>query len=174
MSEPQWLSDSEQQAWRGFMEMSGAVRRRMSRHLQRDSGLSDADYEILVRLSETPGGSLRAIELASATEWEKSRLSHQIRRMTERGLVTKGTCNNTRHAHVELSPQGRAAIDAAAPRHVAHVRADFFDALSAEQIKALAEIAETVVAHLGPADQACDATDPECDAATESCPTDSE
>ena len=162
MSEPQWLSPSELRAWRGFVDMSNMVRRRVSQQLQRECGLSDADYEILVRLSEAPGGSMRAIELASATEWEKSRLSHQIRRMTERGLVTKGTCNNIRHSHVELSPQGRAAIEAAAPQHVAHVRTDFIDALTPEQINAFANIAETIINHLGPANLECDSAEQNC------------
>ena len=155
MSESQWLSAAELRAWRGFMEMSNGVRREVAQQLQQDCGLSEADYEILVRLSEAPSGSLRALELAEATRWEKSRLSHQIRRMTDRGLVTKGSCGNARHAHVELSVQGRAAIEAAAPKHVAHVRAMFIAALTPEQIDALAVIAQAVVHHLGPPNHAC-------------------
>ena len=148
MSESQWLSAAESRAWRGFVEMSNGVRREVAQQLQRDCGLSEADYEILVRLSEEPSGSMRALELAEATQWEKSRLSHQIRRMTDRGLVTKGSCGNERHAHIELSAQGREAIESAAPKHVAHVRAMFIDALTPEQIDALADIARAIVHHL--------------------------
>jgi DNA-binding MarR family transcriptional regulator len=47
-----------------------------------------------------------------------------------------------------LTPQGRSAIAAAAPAHVAQVRRTFLDALDAEQIAALTDVVETVLAHL--------------------------
>ena len=68
--------------------------------------------------------------------------------MTERGLIAKELCGNTRHAHVTLTPHGRSVIEAAAPLHVAHVRRVFVDALSPEQIDALADVSTTILAHL--------------------------
>ena len=46
-----------------------------------------ADYDVLVTLSER--GRLRIGELGEALGWEQSRLSHQLRRMRERGT---GAC----------------------------------------------------------------------------------
>ena len=168
MADGPWLTDREQSAWRGFLAMQQQVNRRIAQDLQRETGLSLADYVVLVRLSEAPGQTLRAIDLAAATDWEKSRLSHQIGRMTERGLIAKELCGNTRHAHIALTPHGRSVIEAAAPLHVAHVRRLFVDALTPEQIDALADVSTTIVAHLSDGPTPCDADEagspaPACD-----------
>ena len=147
-----WLDERESRAWRGFMAMQGQVRRSVAHQLQRHIGLSEADYEVLVHLSEAEGGRMRAVELGAATQWEKSRLFHQITRMDARGLVSKESCGNTRHAHVALTDKGRSVIEAAAPSHVEYVRRAFIEALSSEQIDSLADIAETVIEHLSGAD----------------------
>ena len=148
-TEPRWLSEREQRAWRGFIGMQAKLRAHMARLLQRDTGLSDSDYGVLVSLSEAPEGRLRAYQLGAALQWEKSRLSHHLSRMAERGLVTRQACpTDSRGAYVALTPAGRAAIEAAAPSHVDHVRQWFVDALTPEQLDQLAQISEAVIARL--------------------------
>ena len=159
MTDTQWLDEREARAWRGFMVMQGKVRRSVAQQLQRDVGLSEADYEVLVHLSEADGGRMRAVELGAATQWEKSRLFHQLTRMEGRGLVSRESCGNSRHAHVALTEKGRNVIEAAAPSHVEYVRKAFIEALSTEQIEALADIADAVVQHLGQTDDGCCASD---------------
>ena len=155
VTSPNWLDEREQEVWRGLMAMNMQLDSRLRRSLVQRSGLSDADYAILVYLSEAPEGRLRAFELVKGLGWEKSRLSHQLRRMEGRGLVGKGTCDTDRRgSFVVLTDAGRTAIEAAAPHHVADVRRWFFDPLSPEQLDALQEVTATVQAHL-------DADDPE-------------
>lgn len=145
--EPPWLNERESRAWRGLMQMDAHVRRRIEALTQRDTGLSGPDYAILVQLSESADGSLRAHELAEATQWEKSRLSHHLARMAERGLVTRQSCPATaRHAHVAMTEAGRAAITTAAPIHLRHVRTWFVDLLTTEQLEALGSISDAVLA----------------------------
>ncbi|MHB8467996.1 MAG: MarR family winged helix-turn-helix transcriptional regulator [Acidimicrobiales bacterium] len=149
MSEPRWLNPLEARAWRGLLTMQGRLLRRVARDLQRETGLSAADYEVLVNLSEAPSGRARSFELGSATQWEKSRLSHHLTRMAQRGLVVRESCpTDSRGSFIALTDAGRAAIDAAAPRHVEHVRRWFIDALTADQLTALAEISDVVLAEL--------------------------
>lgn len=156
MTRPRWLTRREQRTWRAYLQLERRLSTRVSRELQRETGLSGADYEVLVNLSEAPNGRLRPFELGRATEWEKSRLSHHLTRMEERGLVKREACpTDNRGAHIVLTAKGRKAIDAAAPLHVEHVRRLFIDALTAEQLDALADIAETVVAKLGENPDAC-------------------
>jgi DNA-binding MarR family transcriptional regulator len=144
-----WLDDREQRAWRGLLAMSAALDSRLGRSLQQRSGLSHADYAVLVALSESSRGRLRAFELVAELEWEKSRLSHQLRRMEDRGLLVREECETDRRgAFVVLSPAGRAAIEEAAPSHVADVRRWFVDALTPAQLDALAQISEAVLARL--------------------------
>lgn len=148
MSDTAWLDEREARAWRGFMVMQSKLRRRVNHELQRDLGLSEADYEVLVHLTEAADGRMRAVELGTATQWEKSRLFHQLTRMEGRGLVVRESCANSRHAHVAITAQGRAIIEAAAPSHVDNVRRWFVDALSPEQIDLLGDITAVVIEHL--------------------------
>jgi DNA-binding MarR family transcriptional regulator len=146
MAEERWLDDREQRAWRGLLTMQSRLEARLRRALQQDSGLSDADYAVLVNLSEAPGGRLRIFELAAALDWEKSRLSHQLRRMEQRRLLEREGCETDRRgSFVVLTATGRSAIEAAAPEHVAEVRRWFIDRLAPAQLDALAEISETIL-----------------------------
>ena len=156
MPRPRWLSRREQRAWRGFVQMQHLLTGRLARELQHETGLSAADYEVLVQLSEAPAGRLRVFELGGLTQWEKSRLSHHLTRMVDRGLVKRESCpTDNRGAFVVMTAVGRKAIDAAAPRHVEHVRHLFVDSLTPEQLDALADISETVLANLDDDPESC-------------------
>src|ERR1700709_1050662 len=116
---PHWLTEREQRAWRGLLQMNSALDARLNRELQQTSGLSLADYDVLVLLTEAPAGRLRVFEVAADLQWEQSRLSHHIVRMERRGLVTREGCTTDRRgAFVVLPTAGRHAIEQAAPEHV--------------------------------------------------------
>jgi DNA-binding MarR family transcriptional regulator len=147
VTSPRWLDERETRAWRGTLRAQAELARRLNRQLQRDSGLSSSDYEVLVDLSEADDGRLRAYELSRALQWEKSRLSHHLSRMEARGLVCREDCvDDARGAWVCLTPEGRAAIEAAAPRHLAEVRRLFVDLLTPAQLDVLADVADAVLA----------------------------
>jgi DNA-binding MarR family transcriptional regulator len=149
MDGTRWLDEDEQAAWRGLLRMQVQLHQRLSRALQREAGMSEADYGVLVELSEAPEERLRIFELGSYLQWEKSRLSHHLRRMEERGLVERQECESDRRgAFVVLTEHGRVAIQDAAPKHVAEVRRAFIDALTPRQLDQLQEITTEVLAHL--------------------------
>ena len=146
MTEPQtsvrWLEDHEQRAWRAFVQMQTQLNAQLNRELQETSGLSHADFAVLVPLSEHPDGRVRILELARGLRWEKSRLSHQLTRMQQRGLISRVQCGEDRRgAFVALTDDGREAVEAAAPIHVAGVRRYLFDDLTADQVATLEAIA---------------------------------
>ncbi len=140
-----WLDDQEQHAWRALLAMNQQLFGHLARRLQADTDLSAPDYEVLLHLSESPEDQLRMFELGEVLQWEKSRLSHQLTRMERRGLIERRTCStDARGAHVALTPAGRAVIEAAAPLHVAELRAVFVDVLAPEQLDQLAQICQAV------------------------------
>jgi len=144
-----WLTGEEQQAWRGLLRMTSQLNARMNRQLLQDYGISLADYEVLVALSEAPAGRLRVFEVADALAWEQSRVSHQLARMQRRGLVAREECqSDARGAFVVLTESGRAAIERAAPAHVETVRQLVFDGLTHDQLAALTEITTRVLDRL--------------------------
>ena len=149
MAATEWLTEQEARAWRQFLVMSGRLRRSLGAELQRDTGLSEGDYGVLVALSEAEDGRLRPSEIGTAIQWEKSRLSHHLTRMEQRGFVRRMPCKtDNRGALVAMTATGRRALERAAPRHVDHVRRVFFDALTPDQVVALAEISDAVLAEL--------------------------
>jgi DNA-binding MarR family transcriptional regulator len=143
-----WLSADQQRVWRGYLTMVSALQAAMYRQLQRDCGLSLSDYDVLVTLAER--GPLRMYQLGDALAWEQSRLSHQLRRMRDRGLVLRhGSDDDRRGATVELTESGHAALDLAAPGHAELVRSVLFDGMSATQLRTFGAVVEMVLERLG-------------------------
>jgi DNA-binding MarR family transcriptional regulator len=154
----QWLADDEQRAWRGLVQMTSRLDARLNRELQQSSGLSLADYDVLVLLTEAPGGRLRMFELVDELQWEQSRLSHHVARMQRRGLVAREECTtDKRGAFVVLTDAGRDAIEKAAPGHVDTVRRLVFAGLSGEQVAMLETFVGRVLSRLAPAEDAAPA-----------------
>jgi DNA-binding MarR family transcriptional regulator len=149
VSEPRWLNEREDRAWRGYIQMRWLLDQRIARDLDRDAGLSEADYMVLAALSEAPEHRSRLIELAGRMLWSKSRLSHQLARMETRGLVRREVRpESSRAIDAVLTGEGLHAIQRAAPNHVASVRRHFIDLLTEEQVDAIGDATEQVIAHL--------------------------
>lgn len=152
MAEPRWLTPAEDRAWRGYRRLRLLLDARVNRDLMAESGLSEPDYDVLSNLSETPGHRWRLAALAQRMQWSRSRLSHHITRMQQRGLVRReDVASDGRGAYVVLTDGGLRAIQEAAPGHVESVRRHFIDRLSDGQVAAFGELADEVLAHLEPA-----------------------
>lgn len=149
MDEASWLNERELRAWRSLQFMQMRLEGELARQLAADSGLSYPDYLVLVALTDRPDGRMRLFELAADLGWEKSRLSHQVTRMADRGLLAKEKCDaDRRGAYVVVTRQGRSVIEAAAPGHVDAVRRLFVDRLTPAQLDAIGDAAELVLAAL--------------------------
>lgn len=143
LADPRWLDDREAALWQSLLEV---IRRLQAatEHQLLESGLSGAEFAVLVPLAEAPDGVLRARELGRALRWDRrdrSRLAHQLRRMERRGLIARTDCaDDARATMVAITDAGRRAIGGAAPGHVETVRAALFDKLDAADVDALAGI----------------------------------
>lgn len=144
-----WLDQEQQTVWRAWLDVAARLPAALHRDLQADSDLSLPDFDVLVQLTEHPEGRMRASALAHALAWERSRLSHHVGRMERRGLLAREECDDDgRGAWVVVTDGGRAAIERAAPAHVATVRDLLFDALTPEQVSELGAIMATIGARL--------------------------
>jgi DNA-binding MarR family transcriptional regulator len=164
-----WLTEEEQRVWRQFLTACQSLFGGIDTQLLRDSALPHGYYEILVRLSETPGRALRMTQLAAASTFSKSRLSHAVSRLEQRGLVIREDCATDRRGQIaRLTDAGMAALEAAAPGHVEQVRRSLIDALTPDQVRQLGEISGAMIAAAAPgaaggcqqADEAMDADAP--------------
>ena len=149
MSDTRWLDADEQKTWRSFLTANRLFFDRIERQLQQGAGLPHTYYEILVRLSEAPGRTLRMSELASTSLSSRSRLSHAVARMEDAGWVRRRPCpTDKRGQNAELTDEGFARLEAAAPGHVEEVRTLLFDVLTPAQQHALREITDALVERL--------------------------
>ncbi|MEV8391707.1 MULTISPECIES: MarR family winged helix-turn-helix transcriptional regulator [unclassified Streptomyces] len=143
------LAVDEQHAWRTFVRMHERLMGRLSRLLRTESSVSPADFAVLVELMDVPEGRRRFLDIARALEWEKSRASHHIARMVKRGLVVRDEClQDGRGTFVVVTEEGRAVIEAAAPRHVEAVRELFLDNVTPSELRLLVRISERVMEKL--------------------------
>ena len=150
-AEPRWLDADEQKAWRAWLYSTQLLQERLNAELQHDTGIPHAYYEILVQLSETPGRMMRMSELADRCLSSRSRLSHAVSRLEERGWVRRQVCESDARGQLAvLTDEGFAALEAAAPVHVTGVRTHLFDQLSPQQVENMRDIGETLLRHLDP------------------------
>ena len=144
-----WLSKEEQGVWRAYLVATSMLTARLADELEAGTGLTNADYELLVQLSESEGRRLRMSALADRSLSSKSRLSHAVARFEARGWVRREPCDDDRRgAWAVLTDEGFAVLEAAAPLHVENVRRHLFDPLSEAEVEQLGRICRTLTAHL--------------------------
>lgn len=140
-----WLDPDEQRTWRAYLAATRLIADGLDRQLQRDADMPHAYYEILVRLSEAPERTLRMGELADWTGSSRSRMSHAVARLVERGWVRREACPDDGRGQVAtLTDAGFAALRDAAPGHVEAVRRHLFDRLTPAQVRQLRRIGEAI------------------------------
>lgn len=148
-TEPRWLDPREDRSWRAFTHAGHRLSVRLNRHLLDDSGLTEADYQVLAVLSEHSTDRIPAQELCALLTWEKSRLSHQVRGLEERGLIVREpNPADARSVMIRLLPAGHRIIEDAAPQHVHNVRRHFIDLFTPAELETFATLNERVLHHL--------------------------
>ena len=155
--------------WRSFHVMRRALDRGLERQLFEESGLSSADFGVLVPVSEAPERRLRARELVRILNWDRSRLSHHLRRMELRNLIERLECpGDARGTIIALTPTGWDVIQGAAPAHVATVRSYIFDVLSPDEVATFTELSERISERIAQVTRSTCADEP---CPSETCPT---
>ena len=159
-----WLSGDEQRMWRSYQALRRSLDRGLERQLSDEAGLSAADFGVLVTVSETPDHQMRARELVRILNWDRSRLSHHLRRMEQRNLIERRDCpGDARGTIIVLTQSGWTVIQSAAPAHVRTVRSYVFDVLTPAEVAVFTELAERIsarIAHVAGAAGAMCGADP--------------
>jgi DNA-binding MarR family transcriptional regulator len=144
-----WLEGDQQRAWLAYIRVQLRLSYEMNRQLLADSGMSLPDYDVLTALSVADGGRMQITVLAAQIGWERSRVSHHVRRMSDRDLVSLGlSAADRRVTEVTLTARGRQALQEAAPGHVDLVRRLFFGGLPDGLVAPLGEALESMYANI--------------------------
>lgn len=142
---PRWLDADQQQLWRAYLEGTVRFVEAMSREHEERSTVSLNEYELLVRLSESPDHTLRMSALAEGLARSRSRVTHTVARMEARGLVRRSASTGDRRGvNCVMTEEGQRTLVEAAPAHVAAVRRFMVDVLTPEQFRALGEAMSVV------------------------------
>ena len=154
-SEVSRVDDAEWALWDDFGAMYVQLARELDRRLQRDAGISQGDYGIMLALFRSPDRRLRPGPLGEQIGWEKSRLSHQLTRMVGRGLVERVECDTDgRGSVIVLTNAGRLAMLRAMRDHAVAIRTLFLDVLEPDEKRALADASARVLERLAEVDHA--------------------
>jgi len=144
-----WLDAEEERSWRGVAAMMHLLRLALERQLERDAGLSFIEYHALARLSEERDRALRLSDLAMLTNASLSRLSHLVTRLETWGYVRRRPDpHDGRYTQAVLTAAGHRKLVAAAPAHVAAVRALVVDEFSASELAQLGGLSDRIVARI--------------------------
>lgn len=145
------LNEEEIAAWVRLSAVVELLPGVLDSQLRRDAGLTHFEYLVLAMLSQAPGRVLRMSALAAQTSSTLPRLSHVVARLEQRGLLRRSPCpEDGRASNVELTEEGRQKFLGAAPGHVANVRRHVLDALSPEQLREVAGIAQAILEKIDP------------------------
>ena len=148
MAKPAWLDDRQQHLWQAYIHVNQHLYALLEQELGRD-GVSGPDFKVLHPVIEAPDGVLRARELGGEIGWDRSRLSHHLARMEQRGLIIREECaEDGRGLMVRVTDAGRRAMEAAAPAHVENTRRYFFDLLSDDELETLTAVFDRLLDNL--------------------------
>jgi DNA-binding MarR family transcriptional regulator len=144
-----WLDEDQQKDWRALVMATTLLFDRLDSDLSRTHGVSLAEYEILVRLSEREGRRMRMAQLADSVAHSRSRVTHTVKRLGEAGLVMRDKSpDDGRGIICTMTDQGMQLLRTMAPTHVTGVRAHLVDIVSPEDFRALGRVMNAVADHL--------------------------
>ncbi|MDN3355179.1 MarR family transcriptional regulator [Actinomadura sp. DC4] len=147
------LTPEEWELWDVWMRAQRVLAQEVDRGLQRDHGISKAEFSVLVTLRDAPGRQMRVGDLAESLAWEKSRVSHQLTRMENRGFVERTESGASgRRTGIGLTAKGHHAAEEAIRGHARNIRRLFLDPLTPEQTEAIRAWSEQMVGRTEPPD----------------------
>lgn len=147
-SEPVWLTDTQQAAWRSFVAIVTRLPAALDTQLQRDSSLTHFDYFVLSVLSEDPDRRIQLRDLAKFANASLSRLSHVVTKLEKAGWVRRESIEGSRGSYAVLTDAGMAIVVDAAPSHVATVQALVFEGLSEDEVSQLGALSSVMLTQL--------------------------
>jgi DNA-binding MarR family transcriptional regulator len=148
MTEPRWLDDTQQEAWRALLALVNRGLPQLE-HTFKAHGLLAVHYSILVGLSESADDTMRLSDLADAANVSQSRLTHRLRTLVDRNIVAVAADSaDGRGKNATLTASGRQLLESLAPSHAEDVQRMIFDYLTATETANISTGLSKVAAHL--------------------------
>ncbi|MGJ8721348.1 MAG: MarR family winged helix-turn-helix transcriptional regulator [Salinibacterium amurskyense] len=154
MTNAREMDDRENAVWRGFVSATQQLVSSLDKQLVQDAQLSGPEHAVLTALAEHAEQSdtlVRARDLGLSLGWDRSRLSHLLKRMEARGLLERTSCpSDARGLDVQITAAGLEAVQQASSGYTEFVRTHFFDVLTPDEQNALASVSRKIKGTLEP------------------------
>lgn len=135
------LSPLELRAWRGMLRAHSRLVKALDAQLDEGHGLPLTSYEVLMHVADADGERMRMCDLAESILLSRSGLSRLVDRLERNGLLVRVACaDDARGAYAQLTPAGRAKLDAARAAHLDGVRSLFVDHFTEEELALFGEL----------------------------------
>jgi DNA-binding MarR family transcriptional regulator len=126
------------ESWRAFLSAHARVLRSLETELGVEQQLPLADFDVLSRLSEAPGGALRMHDLADSVLLSRSGLTRLVDRLVRDGSVSREPSpGDLRGKLAVLTPAGLRRLRRATPVHLRGVSQHFLSRLTALELSTL-------------------------------------
>ncbi|MET8911131.1 MarR family transcriptional regulator [Micromonospora sp. NPDC004551] len=103
-----------------------------------EHGLSPVEFEVLMRLSRSPGHQLRMTDLAAQTSLSTSGVTRVVDRMERDGLLRRRACpSDRRSSYAVVTAAGLSRLDETLPGHLRIIEQWFTGQLAPAQLEAL-------------------------------------
>ncbi|CAA9449111.1 MAG: hypothetical protein AVDCRST_MAG01-01-4382 [uncultured Rubrobacteraceae bacterium] len=144
------MTERQLRVWQNFVVLAETIDREVGRDLWDDAGLTKSEFTVLAELSSQSRGGMRPSQCARAIDWDTSRLSHMLRRMEKRRLVSRGKSDGSdgRAAEIVLTKEGRSAYRRALGPHLGSAKRWFADALDEDRLAALDDALGALLGHV--------------------------
>ncbi|KKO60859.1 MarR family winged helix-turn-helix transcriptional regulator [Mycolicibacterium obuense] len=142
------LNPVQLRAYFALMESVSLLQYAVRQQLLDDGGLSYVQFEILAKLSDNDR-PLTMTDLADGVVYSRSGLTHQAGLLEKQGLISRAASSEDQRATVvEITERGRDRLAAVLPGHIDVVQELLFDALSARDVRALADMMSAARDHM--------------------------
>lgn len=146
-----WLTQEQSATWLALWSVQEWLPTRLDEQLKKDSGINLHDYFALAQISMAPESQLTMSELATVSDMSPSRLSHVVTRLEKRGFVHRFASPGDRRTNIaQITDEGNAFIQKAAPGHAEAALSLVFDALTEDETTTLRNIMEKILKRLDP------------------------
>ena len=140
------LNPEELAAWRGFLRVHSAITKELDAELIAEHGLTLSGYEVLLHLSDSPGGCARMSDIAASVLLSRSGLTRLVDRLEGAGLVRReGVEGDARGSNAVITKAGGQAFRRARRTHLAGVRERFLEPLLGPERRTLARLWERIL-----------------------------
>ncbi|MCI6573812.1 MAG: MarR family transcriptional regulator [Actinomycetaceae bacterium] len=140
------LTNDEQLAWRSFLRGTSLLLEQLNQDMERSCGLALNEFEVLAALSEAPTRRVRMSKLADDLVHSRSRLTHTVRRLENKGFVERVRCKEDgRGIFCRLTDAGLAKFEQSSPHQAISVRERLVQQMTNEEFMELGRIYRKVL-----------------------------